>query len=211
MKGNMSAKFGFFVGLAVCAQAAMAGDVAIVNPGFEAPLSSSYGQTPSGWSGTGGVWNVVASGYGFDFNTPYGFVGQQVGYLNFGYLSQDLGTGAVSGATYTLSTLYGRRIDGAYGSGELDLYANGVQVATDSFNEALISPGDWASASTTWTATPSYAGEDLSISYWWTGASQIDFDQASLTYTGGSATPGPAALAPFAMGLVALARLRKKA
>jgi hypothetical protein len=176
----------FFVGLALAALSSIGlGQVIpIQNASFESPPVDPGVYTSNGvitdwttYSPESGVWNPTGGSYFYG----HGWDGNQVAYMNGAgsSVSQNLDTDVSAATTYTLSTLFGSRLDQFNGIGSFNLLAGSTIVASIYLNSEG-NTGLWYSANTSWTSTAPYVGEDISVEYLLTSGNQLDVDAASL-------------------------------
>lgn len=160
-------------------QASFASFIPIVNPSFETPALAAGGFNYSipGWTVSGsaeGVWNPAG-----DMGPPPD--GVQVGYINYGTVSQTLTTDLLPNTTYTLSIWVGGRYDG-YNPGtdySMGLYGGAALLA--SVTPVTPLTGSWTDLTATYTTGSSVTPSTplgISIS---TPTEQLDFDDVTLS------------------------------
>jgi hypothetical protein len=145
----------------------------------------------SDWTVNGGYLGVTGGNYAHSGN--YGVYWGTVGYE--GTISQDITT--VVGDTYNLSFYYAI-YDGP--TNEISAFVNGATVF-DSFDPALTS---WTLESVNFVATSTTTDIEFGFRQ---DPGYSAFDDASVVQT--SSTPSPAAIIPFAAGIVGMARRRR--
>jgi PEP-CTERM motif len=132
--------------------------------------------------------------------------GTQHGYVNFGFIFQDVPATLTAGTTYTLTAFLGRRTDN---SGALDVIELDTVAGTVLASSGIIIPplGDFQSSSLSFTATTGdpNLGQQMRIVFRTEpltahAQGQLDVDQVSLL----SSVPEPSSIALMGSGFLSL-------
>ncbi len=222
---------------AIAAMRLGAGTIAIVNPGFETPVTSSY-TSPAGWSGAGASYNPYLFGGGNAYyngaNSATNPGSGGAGYLGIGgenlaYVVSPAVVGAglyqiltatlQAGQTYTLNVEALARngtFATPFGGSVLELLAGSTVIATasDSVGPA---PGSFEIQTATVdssTLSPSLIGQALEVLIGTTKTGNVatDWDNISLVASTNAATPTPEPSSVFLLlpAVLCLGLIRRK-
>lgn len=193
--------------------------VPVLNPSFEItyplntpctiPLNCSFNQGPiPDWTITGSVQQGSWHPNSAFLNLPLPD-GNIVAYTNGGSISQILSSTLTPDTTYTLCVDVGHRLDKSVAGYTISLFAGGTLLNSFSSSNGVISSGDFADETVSFTSGANVAsGQKLEIVLTSAGQ-QIDFDNVRLTDS--SAIPEPSSLSLLAggLGLVSLVLRRR--
>lgn len=202
----VSAILGFVSALGA-ASSARAEIIPVVNFGFEEPVLSDGSWTASNVTG----WSVLASG-AFNptvSNFPGGAPeGQNTGFVNAGYLHQDLAAHVLQLGTYTLRVDVGNRLDSNFPGYRVQLLAGSTVLAEDN-NSLSPSEGAFLTSEVEFTATASdpMLGATLAVRLVSAGV-QTNFDNVRLDFAPVPEPPSAVLLGSCALGLLAFGRRR---
>lgn len=195
--------------LLVCAAAAHAAPVLIVNPGFEdAILDDSQAIfTLAGWMNTGDSGTFDPHAAAFADGAPEG---ENVAFSSVGgpTIWQVLTAAAQVNTLYTLSMLVGNRLDAPFGGYQTELWAGGTLLARD---DGSLLPGDGQFLMSTVQyfvgAGDAVVGQPLEIRFrslgWQTVFDDVRLDAARQV-------PEPALLTLLGLGSAAVLRRRRR-
>jgi len=200
------------IGLAVAAAvlfgSAQAATVPVTNGDFEAPFTLTLGGAsgPFDFGAPGWTANTVAGTWEFDstlFTAPPASIDDRIAFVNAGNsLSQSLGVTIQAGMDYSLSALFGNRLDVSGFAGLFGFYAGDPSTIIGTL-QTVTDPGDglFSLQSTTVleAALGGFVGLELGIIFLGE-AGQINFDNVQVTSI---VTPLPAAAWLFGSALLA--------
>jgi hypothetical protein len=180
-----------------------AASIAVLNPSFEQPQTPLFtGNDITSWSG-----GPVGTGqFGVQTFASLNSVlsglpdGTQLGYINVGFIFQDVPATLTAGTTYTLSAFLARRTDNPGGTGIIELdTVGGTALATSGTIVPPLGSFQLSSVSFTAAAGNPNLGQQLRIVFRNANTTgQLDLDQVSLM----SSVPEPASLVVLGSGLL---------
>ena len=198
--------FGLFIfNMFGVSQAAL---LTINNASFEDDLVN-----PGGWNYDVGSWDEsIVSGAG-TWEPATGYFdsipdGDQVAYINNGFLTQSLSDVLTANTQYTLDVDIGWRDH--YSSSPdfiVELLAGNNVLAFD--NSTLLNKGSWETSTLSYFASSSdaYLGQNLGIRLTKTGSNQTNFDNVRID---AASVPEPSILALMGLGIFGLGLSRRK-
>lgn len=210
--------------LAFGCSSAFADSITVQNPSFEIPILN-LGNAPGQTGNATGTWISYSPGWPgsvdmgageyLPSNTslPTGATdGQDVLWINSGYVSQTLTATLQNNSTYTLQVDVAQRTDVPVIDYYIYLMAGNTIIAADN-NSLHPDPGTWLTSTITYTsgANDPLAGQALSIvlgvNTW-----QTDFDNVRLADppAGSVGVPEPSSLLLMGFGLLPLVRRRRR-
>ncbi len=191
---------------------ASAESIAVVNAGFEDPA-----QDPGGWTNTLPGWDGPTNAGDSFIEYINGFKSEGVNHLGMAQgaeVSQNLGVAVLPNTTYTLTVGVGRRNGSFTQAGNISAYglyvggdkeAGGTLLAEGTYDASPLADLTYVDQTLTYTTGAAVPAGNLYISLRSAGVNRAHFDNVRL-----SAVPEPSSMALGLLGLMGLARFRRR-